>query len=533
MKGKGLKTMATVLSLGMALSLAACGNPSGGGKEDEDNKTLVVQEGYTKISLGDMAGVNAVGTSVEFDPHFFSQNVNRGLVNDVEKEWQIVKDRVVKMGIDRFRVMIMPSWLEPFNDNDDVNSVNWDALTPNSVEMQSLYMVLDLAQENNIDVNLTLWGAEKNVSLLDVETNAAIKAQGGHFLIKGNENSNNWVVGTYHPEEFAENFSIYIQLLRGKKGYTCIKEITPVNEPDWSYQINNAPSFEHYKQMCLALDARFKKDGIRDEVKFNLSDNCDTRREWLVNTVDALDDVADMYNSHTYIFGYETDNATIYAWEEENRNVTRNTGKPHVIGEFGSNQTTGSTRQADIDTYARGVLLVREMLNFYNAGAAGASYWVLFDEYYNPKDNYQDGLMMLGLWKSSRAAYNDDPDYRKAMKEDYEVRPQYYAFSLFSKYVPKGAQVYPIECGNSKIAGSAFRGTDGKWVYVIANGSENTVKFALHNAGAYGTFEKYEYKEGALPQGDNLIAASATEKVKNQVLEFESAAQTVTLYREV
>lgn len=530
MKGR-IKCVCALLALGMAFSGVACGATDDNGPDE--NQTLIVEEGYNKITLGDLAGVNVAGTSVEFDPHFFSQNVHRGLVKDAEAEWQIVKDRVGKMGIDRFRVMIMPSWLEPFNDNDDVDTVNWEALTPDSVEMQSLYKVLDLAEENGIDVNLTLWGAEKNVNLIDSATNTAVLAQGGHFLVKGNTDSSNWVVGTLYPAEFAENFSIYIQLLKGRMGYTCIKEITPVNEPDWSYQIHNTPSFEDYRQLCIELDSRFKKDGIRGEVKFDLSDNCDTRRSWLIDTVENLDDVADMYNSHTYIFGYDTDNSTIYNWEEENLNATRNTGKPHVIGEFGSNQTTGSTRQADIDLFERGVLLIREMCNFYNAGAAGASYWVLFDEYYNPKDNYQDGLMMLGLWKSSRAAYDDDPAYRATVKEDYEVRPQYYAFSLFSKYVPKGAQVYPIECGNSKIAGSAFKGTDGKWVYVIANGSAEEVKFALHNPECYGTFEKYEYREDALPAGDALIAASATEKVKNQVLNFVSGPQTVTLYRQI
>ena len=37
-------------------------------------------------------------------------------------------------------------------------------------------------------------------------TSAAVKAQGGHFLMKGNEGAN-WVLGTQYPAEFAENFT--------------------------------------------------------------------------------------------------------------------------------------------------------------------------------------------------------------------------------------------------------------------------------------------------------------------------------------
>lgn len=525
------RIFALLLVLTMMLPLAACipADTNTPTEPTELPQQLAVPEGYTHVQVGALAGVNIYGTSVEFDPHFFSANVQRDVFK--EEDWEIVVRRVKEMGIDRFRVMLRPSWLEPLNDNDDDSSLNWDALTPNSVEMQSLYKVLDLAQENGIDVNLTLWGTENIVALVDADMTATIKSQGGHFLAKGNV-SDNWMIGTLYPKEFAENFSAYVQLLR-QKGYTCVKEVTPYNEPSFSYFINNVVSFDAYKELCLALDARFKVDGIREDILFNLSDNIDTHEEWLESTMSELDDIADLYNSHTYIFGYDTPNSVIYGWEEENRNITRNTGKPHVVGEFGSNQCVGSSRQKDIDLYERGVLIVREMLNFYNAGAAGASYWVLFDQYYAYNASYSE-MMMLGLWKGSKDIYYPDQEYYRTVEEDYEVRPQYYAFSLMSKYVPKGAEVYPINLNNDFAVGSAFKGEDGKWVYVLANGNAegNALKLALQNGEVVGEYEMYVYSQDSLPEGDSLIAASKTLKTENLVLSLELAPQTVVLLRQ-
>ena len=530
-KNRCNKLLALLLTFTLALPMAACVPPDTNMPTEPTDppEQLVVPDGYSHVTVGGLAGVNIYGTSVEFDPHFFSANVHRGVFK--EEDWAIVERRVKEMGIDRFRVMLRPSWLEPFNDDEDSSTINWDALTPDTLEMKSLYKVLDLAQENGIDVNLTLWGAERSVALTDIDMMQNVEAQGGHFLSRGNE-SNNWMMGTLYPEEFAENFSAYVQLLL-QKGYTCVKEVTPVNEPDWSYLIQDEVTFESYKTMCLALDARFKADGIRDDVLFNLSDNTDGAVSWLENTMMELDEIADLYNSHTYIFGYNTPNSKIFSWEEENQNIIRNTGKPHVIGEFGSNQNVGSTRQKDIDLYERGVLMVREMLNFYNAGAAGASYWVLFDQYYAFNASYNE-MMMLGLWKGSKDLYYTDQEYYRTVNEDYEVRPQYYAFSLVSKYVPKGAEVYPIALNNDFALGTAFRGEDGKWVYVLANGNAegNALKLALQNGTVTGEYEVYVYSQDSLPERDNLIASSGTLKTENLVLTLELEPQSVVLLRQ-
>ena len=130
--------------------------------------------------------------------------------------------------------------------------------------------------------------------------------------------------------------------------------------------------------------------------------------------------------------------------------------------------------------------------------------------------------------------YAPDNDYYRTLTEDYEVRPQYYAVSLMTKHVPKGAEVYPVQLGNDYAVGTAFKGSDGKWTYVFANGNADgeALKISLQNGNAYGEFAKYVYAEHALPNGDALIASSGAVKVTGQVLSFELAPQTVVAFRQ-
>ena len=102
-------------------------------------------------------------------------------------------------------------------------------------------------------------------------------------------------------EEFAESFSTVVKHLIERRGYTCIKELTPFNEPD-----GNIIPLERYVPLAKVLDRRLRADGIRDKVRLNLSDNTDTRRFFLEGCARELSQEADLFNSHTYIFGYDT-----------------------------------------------------------------------------------------------------------------------------------------------------------------------------------------------------------------------------------
>ena len=471
---------------------------------------------YTDVFVDKPTGIKLEAMSAEFDPHFFSQNLTR---NDGSQasDWQYVVDRVKRMELQRFRVMVLPQWFEPVNDNADPHSTDWSKFTFNSPEMQSLYHVLDLAQEQQMDVCIVIWGCPVNVSLLDPEY-AHVKKS--FMAIPDKEG---WETGPADYDEWAEHFSTLIKYLIEERRYTCVKEITPMNEPDGGPLLTST----EYIKMAKILDARFKKDGIRDKVRFNLSDNTDTRTVYLMDCAEHLADVADIFNSHTYIFGYETPNDTIYQWEKRNVNIAARAGKKHLVGEFGSNQCVGSHVQKDIDLYERGVLMTRLALNFFNAGAAGVSYWTLLDEYYERHANH-GGMMKLGLWRYVKEAYTHDTIYSK-IKKDYEARPQYYSYSLLTRFIKPEADIYPLPLNDDFAIGTAFKNKDGKWTYVFANATAVSKYITINNLSADGVFNIFRYEENALPEDANMITSSESIKVKTGKLSVEIRPNSVTL----
>jgi len=517
------KLINNTIVLSTILLIVSCG------KDDYDkDKYTSKPQTYEEVVIGANTGVKLDGIGVEFDPHFFSQNLTR---NDGSKasDWDIVARRVKAMGIHQFRVMLQPHWWEPVNDNDDPNNADLSKFTFDSEEMKSLYKVLDLAQENNIEVTLVLWGCPINMTLISGDY-----YHQKHFLCDDRPNPN-WVCGTDKYEEFAENFSTVTKYLIETKGYSCVKAITPFNEPDthvaeygrtmWQGDSNWA---DQYAPMVKVLDAKFKADGIRSKVQFNLSDNTDGSPDYLKSCAETLANEADLFNTHTYRFGYNTPNSEIYSWESQNVVQAKVAGKRHFVGEFGSNETVGATRQNDIDTYKRGILMARIVLNCLHAGAAGISYWSLIDQYYDRNGTYSE-MQQLGLWKYVKEAYSSDASVYSKMKEDYEVRPQYYAYSLLTRHIKAGSDVYPINLGEEFAVGSAFKDKDAKWTYAFVNGSEIRKMLSIKNAEASGSFDIYVYDEKSLPEGDGLIESQETKTVTDGKIEVIVKPNTIVL----
>lgn len=491
-------------SLIASLAMSACGQ----------------QKEFTDVTVGKPTAVKLEAMGAELDPHFFAQNLTR---NDGAKpqDWQHVVRRVKAMELQKFRVMALPQWYEPVNDNNDPHTTDLSKFTFDSQEMHSLYKVLDLAQEQGMEVCIVVWGCPVHVSLLD-PAYAYVKTS---FMADPNK-KDVWITGPTNYDEWAENYSVLIKHLIEDRGYSCVKEITPMNEPDGGPLLNET----EYIEMAKVLDARFKRDGIRDKVMFNLSDNTDTRTFYLEACAENLGNVADIFNSHTYIFGYDTPNDTIDRWERNNVAISARAGKRHLVGEFGSDQTVGATRQRDIDRFERGVLMTRLVLNFLNAGAAGVSYWSLIDQYYGRNADYEQ-MQQLGLWKYVKEAYKSDSTYDR-IREDYEVRPQYHAYALLTRFLKPGASIHPIDLGEDFAIGSAFLGEDGKWTYVFANASDSTKSISVNNHSVNGLFSVFRYEESSLPTDDRMLGPVAQVQAKGDKLPIDIAPNSVVLCRQ-
>lgn len=470
-------------------------------------------------------GQELLGMGVELDPHFMSQNVTRNDSSKAEDWFNIVVPRVNSMDVERFRIMLQPHWWEPYNDNDDPAVTDWSKFTFDSPEVQSVCAVLDMieALPGERTALLVSWGCPISANCVDPSTGYI----GRHFLCA--EDGKNWCCRCDDDEEFAENFVMFVKWLVEEKGYTCVKEITPYNEPDGGHVSDP----EYYIPTCKALAARIEKEGLKDRIKLNLSDNIDIGRPFLRASTAALAEEAALFNSHTYIFGYETPNRTVLAWERRNARLANNAGKPHFVGEFGSNQCVGASRQKDINWYRRGVLIVRNAVNFLNAGAAGASYWSLIDQYY-AKDQEYEQMQQLGLWRYVEEVYEPQDIAENVPSGDYSCRPQYYAYSFLTRFVRKGDYVYPLNLRDRFANGTAVKSTEGKWTYIFANGTEKDKKFSLANAYAeeLGDCEYYLYSEETLPADGSQIEASATVVAVDGLYEVALPAETVVVLRQ-
>lgn len=445
----------------------------------------------------------------ELDAHFHANHVLRS-EGSKEEDWnKVIVPRIKEMQVQSLRVMVLPQWYEPQNDNGDAAVADMEAFTFDSPQMQSLYPILDLAEEMDIPVTIVPWGATPE-----------------SFM----SSRKGWIVQPENYEEYAENISALLCHLIKERKYTCIEEITPGNEPDgWGIKP------QEYVGICKALHARLKKDRLLRRVRLNLIDNTDRggRFDFLEACVSELDGIADLVNSHTYIFGYETPTEDIMRWEEENCRIADRIGLRHCVGEFGSNQTVGASRQKDIDHYRRGVLMVRNAISFLAAGAYNISYWQLFDQYYSRHDSYQQ-MQQLGMWRSVKEDYATEP-YFSRIKSDYEVRPQYYAYSLLTRFVRSGAKVYRMDANGDLGFTNALcvRNRDGSTVYVVANQEDAALQVKLCNMKKRidGIYEKYLYQEDLLPSGDAMISPQPGNFRADGTICDTLKPNTVALYR--
>ena len=438
------------------------------------------------LNVGSPTGTPLQGIGVEFDPHFLTACMAK---NDGARpaDWDsIIVPRVKKMRPHNFRVWVLSQWFEPVNDNNDPNTTNWDALNFNTPEMQALYKELDLAEETGAEVTLVFWGASANTWMAGGQTG-------------------NWLFVPKDYNEWAENCAILAKHLIDTKHYTCVKMLTPINEPNFYPGHWQRMTAEGYASVCHKIAAQLQRMGIAHKISLNLSDNIDTDVQFLREACARTADVAGIFNTHCYKFGYENTNAEIGAWERTNVDLARAVGRKHFVGEFGSNRTVAAARQTDIDFYRRGILIDRLVLNFLNNGASGCSYWQLFDSWYSAHDSYPS-MQQIGMWRYVKNAYRSEPYYNK-LKYDYEPRPQYYAYSMLTCHVRPGAMTYPIATSQGNLTASAFKNTDGKWVYVFANPDDTSYTISLNNSyrSTSGTFDAYRYLAAELPYDDALL----------------------------
>ena len=133
-----------------------------------------------------------------------------------------------------------------------------------------------------------------------------------------------------------------------------------------------------------------------------------------------------------------------------------------------------------------------------NEGFSGALIWMLDDAMHSKTEEGPDKLKIWGFWNIL------GEEYFGGAKEE-EVRPSYYAWSLLSKYIPKGSTVYAVETGEDKGVRAVAVEHKGKYTIGVVNvsGQERTVLFKSNSLPVLEDIRQYNYIENEiLKEGD-------------------------------
>lgn len=443
------------------------------------------------------------GFGVEWDPRFWRAcNREEGVT---EADWDLIVARLKKMGVRRFRMGLESLDYEPTNDNDDPAETNWNGFDftnrgADDGPMYSLYRQLDVCEALGASVTLFFWQFSSSSWL-------------------GQANGRNWGGAPRDIEEAAENLAALLQHLKRQKGYTCIKELSPIGEPNlFYYNAAGEIHFADYASYVEAVHRRLLAAGLRNDTSLVGSADSDSL-EWFGNAVKRLDPIVDRYDSHMYLYDANTPNVgrAIRVFVQSRVAMTR---KPVFLGEFGTGHTT-SYLQVDRDTYDRGLFVAVHAISTLKAGGSGGYHWTLHDVYYqrNAWAEHNFGMMATGLW-----AYKD---------KGWAVRPDYHSYALVTRYAEPGSRVYDVAAASRQIDAVALLTPRGRWTYLLANRDHaDAPHVVLNPQQSAATFERRVFSAGTLPADDSLIPSSGTQRMEHGKLPVTLPARSFVVLTE-
>ena len=433
------------------------------------------------------------GIGGQFDGHLLSMpnNTNWGVT---KQERDMIFERVKYIGVQKIRVMVLPNWHEPINDNNDPEIISSSGFNYDTDEIKALFHLLDFAEENGISVLLTWW-----------------PPRAGHFLHK---------VGSHampvSNDEYVENIVALVKHLIFTKKYTCIEDITPMNEPYGCFKDAVGGTFmeEEFYDLCRLLELKMRQHNLRDKVRLNNIDS--PTSNWVTGPMEHLHEVSDIFNSHNYeLYNYST-NQEILDWFRAIIENADKYNKPYMMGELGTRPLLSSYTALDTDTVERALFLPRLYINALNAGAVGGLHWVISDMYYNDPNQ----LMQLGFWKFKY--------------DNWTYRPMYYSMSLLTKYTKKNSEIYPVVSENPDVCAVALKSKEGKWTYLVSNSSNKDIKFSFVNLGKnVSRLKRFVFSSSALPEDmsdGKMIEPSGEKHSGNGVISDTIIANSFMLY---
>lgn len=482
------KTM-RALCLALALLLAFC---VAGCKKNDDNREINVAAGFDRYDLDAPLAqtVGGIGAQIDTD-NFMPYNA---LTPDEEA---MLEGRIEDMNLQFTRIKFFPEFFERGNDNSDPDSFDYSSpdVDFESVEMQALYKILDICERHNVRVDLSWYGCYAWFDSADGKYD-------GTWLGWTNEElgrNDSWVTGPKKTEDFdgyaeyAENIAVMLDYLINTKKYTCvygfsvIAEMFMIGEKDPATgKVVGKLSWDGYSECVAVVDAKLKREGLRDKVVFFGHSNAGNVPKNFNDEQQSVKEYFDIPGTGNYNWDINDNIEAALNYFDKMVGYSEGMGKKgYYVSEFCQGKHfLDAVNKTDIDDYGAGMYIARFSIAALSEGVTFLNHYILGDTMFG---NY---VHTMGLWK-----YRD---------ENWEAHPEYYFYGLITKYSDIGATVYPVVKAKGDdyhdIISVAMKLPDGSWSYFISNATNSAAKIAIVNEDGPDKFNAYRITEAAIPE---------------------------------
>jgi len=391
----------------------------------------------TQVVVDDskVASAGFIGFGAEWDAAGYTQS------GVTDQDYQVIEKRIRWMRLPVVRKAMLTRWALIADGVFDFETQ----------EMRDLYRQLDICQREGITVFLTDWGCERS-------WNAAPGVQ------------------DVSDPKYAKAIGTYLDHLINKRGYTSIKYLIVVNEPNFETR-----DFEDWKTALQNVRAELASRHLDRAVTLAGPDHS-YAEGWLYRSVDQLAGVLGAYEVHRY-----ADDASVRSrglesyfldqWGYASAKDPNVDGKPFVVGEAGMSDGSHPPQGNDnITDYFYGLWMADYGVQAARAGSHAILAWTLDDNSFPPSS--------WGMWSDRRGGL--------------VLRPWFYPWSLFTRYVPPGSMVYrpPQPSGDLRILAS--RSPVGEWTFCVVNRGASSVYLLLKAPDPLArTFRIYEYSRAS------------------------------------
>lgn len=445
------------------------------------NQTIA-QDATVEIHSETIINDHYIGNGAQWDPYQLDYGEVKLEISD--EDWEKLYARLDFMRPQLMRVVI------------NIGSYVQDGELRPDADGGQLLNILNYCNENGITVLFGDWGWD---------------------LINGDDKILNKENITY-----AARLADY---LINEKGFEeSLKYFNIINEPN-GYWASTEGSYELWSSAAKYLHEQFEEVGISDQISIVGPDVAIWTPEenwWIDSTATDLGEAVGLYDIHTYPSKVTVNSGEFYEIVKSYKDRVPN-GKKIVMGEIGfkfvedadSLLNQENVRRAEAKEYASvgdsqmfvydyiyGTDMADALFQTVNAGYSGSVVWMLDDAMYSLEEPHK--LKVWGFWNIFGEEYFG--------AEEENVRPWYYAWSLLSKYMPAGSQIFEVTTdGDKNIKAIALQKGDQQMVALVNVGDESrSVQLRSDKLGVKSNMKKFIYSEGTLKKrGDHQIVPNS------------------------